>query len=115
MRYAVYDMHTGEIRQTIDCSPKHLVCPDEEGIAVVPVPDWVTDDLYYIEEEEPHKKGDISSLQELPLPCTVLIEGVTYYCTEQPDFEFDAPGTYHVFVDAGPHYLRKEFIIENPA
>ncbi|MBM7454454.1 hypothetical protein HNR62_000283 [Oceanisphaera litoralis] len=54
-------------------------------------------------------------LDALPLPCTVTIEGVDYRCDEQPEIEFDVPGRYTVMVDAGPRYLKKEFVIENPA
>lgn len=48
-------------------------------------------------------------LNSLPLPCTVYIEGHEYRCHEQPEFVFDAPGTYQIFVDAGPQHLEKVF------
>jgi hypothetical protein len=49
------------------------------------------------------------SLDALPLPCTVWIEDQEYRCHEQPEFVFDAPGTYEIHVDAGPQYLEKVF------
>lgn len=53
-------------------------------------------------------KGDYT-LEALPLPCTVTIEGVEYQVTEQPTFQFNYPGTYKISVDAGVRYLRREF------
>lgn len=52
------------------------------------------------------------TLNHLPLPCLVTIEGVEYEVTKQPTFEFDVPGTYTIQVDAGPRYLKKEFTLD---
>lgn len=49
------------------------------------------------------------TLENLPLPCTITIEGVSYEVTEQPTFEFDVAGEYIIEVDAGVEYLKKEF------
>lgn len=48
-------------------------------------------------------------LEELPLPCTLTIEGIEYECTEQPVLEFNYPGTYEIHVNAGAQYLEKTF------
>jgi hypothetical protein len=58
---------------------------------------------------KPKKDYDIDAL---PLPCNISIEGEIYHCTEQPEFEFDAPGMYTIEVDAGPQYLRKTFHVD---
>lgn len=54
------------------------------------------------------------TLDALPLPCTVTIEGVEYSVTEQPTFAFNYPGTYTISVDAGVRFLAKEFEIVWP-
>lgn len=66
-----------------------------------PLPAFVEDGVVYPAEDY--------SLAAVPLPCTITIEGVEYECHEQPVFEFDAPGTYVIKVDAGPRYLKKVF------
>lgn len=56
-------------------------------------------------------QGDYT-LEALPLPCTVTIEGIDYPVTEQPTFEFNAEGVYTITVDAGYKYPVKEFEID---
>lgn len=55
------------------------------------------------------------SLESLPVPCTVVIEGIAYMVTEQATFEFNYPGTYQLCVDPGPRYLKKVFTIDYQA
>ena len=50
------------------------------------------------------------TLDSLPLPCTLTIEGIEYACTEQPTFSFAQAGDYRIYVDAGPAYYKREFI-----
>lgn len=52
------------------------------------------------------------TLEALPLPCTVTIEGVEYEVTAQPEFTFNYPGTYKIKVNAGVRFLEKEFEID---
>ncbi len=52
------------------------------------------------------------SLDTLPLPCTLTIEGVQYPCEQQPELSFEQPGSYQISVDAGPAWLDKTFTIE---
>ncbi|MCT7656177.1 hypothetical protein MBH78_19185 [Oceanimonas sp. NS1] len=86
------------------------------GESALPCSDGVDDDTHWVEHATGtvRVKGDYP-LNALPLPCTVTIEGVAYPCTEQPTFEFAAPGNYLIQVDAGPRYLKKEFSLDNPA
>lgn len=43
------------------------------------------------------------SLNAIPIPSTILIEGVEYRCNSQPEFKFDVDGEYiiHVYPDDG--------------
>ncbi|WMC09498.1 hypothetical protein PU634_10260 [Oceanimonas pelagia] len=109
-QYVVYDTNTGEISHCFSGIPEFLPLNVMEGQSALPCPDGVTDAEYWVEHATGtiHSKGDYP-LEQLPLPCTVTIEGVNYHCTEQPVFEFDAPGTYIIKVNAGPQFLKKEF------
>lgn len=53
-------------------------------------------------------KGDYT-LEILPMPCTLTIDGVDYYCETQPTLHFDFADTYVIHVDAGLRYKKKEF------
>ena len=72
--------------------------------------DFIQDSLFYvnIQEKEIIARQDYT-LENLPLPCTITIEGISYEVTEQPTFEFDVVGEYIIEVDAGVEYLKKEF------
>lgn len=114
MRFAVYTFD-GTIQRILDCPLSELpynLAPDEG--AEVCGPD-VFDDTHWmgVDELVAIRPKEDYSLDALPLPCAVTIEGVEYPCTEQPTFEFDAPGRYLIRVDAGPRYLIKEFTLEN--
>lgn len=57
----------------------------------------------------------IQTLNNVPVPAQVIINGVSYETTESVvELEFTQPGTYVVKVVAWP-YLDKEFTIENTA
>ena len=50
------------------------------------------------------------SLEFIPLPSILTIEGIDYHVNSQPEFEFDTPGTYIInVVPESPKYLEKEF------
>ncbi|WP_233236350.1 hypothetical protein [Bordetella sp. LUAb4] len=58
---------------------------------------------------------DGTRLSNLPIPCTVIINGIEHECDDGwADLEFDQPGSYTVIVTEWP-YLDKEFTVENPA
>lgn len=55
------------------------------------------------------------TLENVPVPATVIINGVRYETNEsRVELGFSQPGTYAVRVVAWP-YLDKEFTVENPA
>lgn len=115
--FAIYDRVTGEIFSIIGAPDKtHVEIQLEviSGAGYIEVDTDVQNDTHYVitETDEIALKGDYQ-LSGLPVPCAITIEGAEYHCTEQPEFEFDAPGTYIITVDAGPRYLKKEFVIEN--
>ncbi|MBM7455166.1 hypothetical protein HNR62_001026 [Oceanisphaera litoralis] len=113
--FALYLPTTGQITRMVDAPLSFVSAQLQEGELAAWVGDGVQDQTHWIDDEAMvQPKGDYK-LEALPLPCAISIEDVTYPCTEQPEFEFDAPGTYLIQVDAGPQYLRKEFTIENPA
>lgn len=108
--FIVYDTH-GYILRTGVCLDADLGRQrgDSEFIA-----EGVADDATEFIDVQSGKvtsKQDFT-LEQLPLPCTVTIEGTEYPVTEQPVFEFDAPGQYLIQVDAGPRYLKKEFTLD---
>jgi hypothetical protein len=103
---------------------KTLFGPNEAFVLLQPElsnPGWgwlvhdgsISDEVHYVDlyTLTVLEKQDFT-LESLPLPCTVTIEGVEYPVTEQPTFEFSAPGIYLVQVDAGPAYLKKEFSLD---
>ena len=90
-------------RQVIkkDSEDENYIYVDEE---------FIDDSVYYVNvsTKEILPKQDYT-LKNLPLPCTITIEGISYEVTEQPTFEFDVAGEYVIEVDAGVEYLKKEF------
>lgn len=113
MLYAIYSKENGRINRLVSCPGSSLDLNVLAGEGVLPCPIGVTDATHYVKDELGLvvPKEDYS-LGCLPLPCTITIEGLTYNCTEQPTFEFDAPGIYTIRVDAGPMYLEKEFPLD---
>lgn len=102
--FVVFKKATGEILWNLTSAPGQVVvgpdCDFLEGFA--------DPRTQYIEDGRIVQRRDYK-LDRLPIPCDVWIDGVRYHCTEQPEFEFDVPGEYIVYVDAGPAYLEKEF------
>lgn len=105
IRFVVYD-DSGRIKRVGFCPTGMLGLQAQEGEQVMAG----DADLYrhYVLDGAVKEKGDYS-LSHLPVPCDVWIDGVRYHCTEQPEFEFDAPGEYVIYVNAGPRFLEKEF------
>ena len=100
--YMIYD-ETGVILQFCNTEPTWT------SLFKV-IDDYFDNGLYYYDvvNDLILKKQDYT-LDNLPLPCTITIEGISYEVTEQPTFEFDVAGEYTIEVDAGVEYLKKEF------
>lgn len=108
----IYKTATGSIERFVEGTITTFSLDCGEGEA------WIegegSDTTHYVNlDADPviTPKGDYT-LESLPLPCTVTIEGVEYAVTEQPTFSFNYPGTYIISVDAGVRYLQKEFEID---
>ena len=101
--YIIYDNKGNIIRFT---SSDYL----SEDEYLIEYGEILDDSAYYVNTitQEVSSKQDYT-LENLPLPCTITIEGVSYEVTEQPTFEFDVAGEYIIEVDAGVEYLKKEF------
>lgn len=103
-KWVVYEVATGQIVSIVECAEGHM-CVGEgqaffEGSA--------DPQLQYVHDGALAPRADYP-LSHLPVPCDVWIDGVRYHCTEQPEFEFDVPGEYVIYVNAGPRFLEKEF------
>lgn len=83
--------------------------PVREGEHLIPHDNVDFTEMYFDFDSFSCKDKQDFELNNLPLPCTVTIEGVSYEVTEQPTFQFDVPGVYQIHVDAGPQYYKKVF------
>lgn len=111
MSAVIYIEATGEITSSFEGPADHIALQCGEGESYV-IGEGA-DDTHYVElTHHSIKPKQDYTLEALPLPCTVEIEGVRYPVEGQPDFEFDAPGRYEIEVDAGPAYLRKTFYVD---
>lgn len=117
MNWLVYNVQSGQIVNFLLCPPSDLTLNISSGHSVV-LGEWdiESEATHYVVHETGtlHEKADYT-LDAIPLPATITIEGVTYEVSEQPTFEFDVPGTYNIQVDAGPKFLQKEFVIDYQA
>lgn len=113
MNYYVYDIDSGEVIHRMLGPLEQLNGNVLEGQSVIAREDIMPPSKIYAHHETGtlHEKADYT-LDAIPLPATITIEGVSYEVTEQPTFEFDTPGVYIIQVDAGPHFLKKEFEID---
>jgi len=109
--YTVFDAVTGEIRQCVECQPDQMLVAEGEDF-IEGIANGATQ--YVDVKTRTLRPKRRFSLGQLPVPCTVIIEGQRYHCTTQPEFEFDVPGTYLIEVDAGPHYIREAFSYAYP-
>jgi hypothetical protein len=108
MMYLIHDLNSGAIDRTVSCDPDLIALQLGAGEAFVEVEADVNSNHFYVLDGIVTPRQNYE-LDALPLPCTLYIEGVYYQVTEQPEFEFDAPGSYRIEVDAGAAYLKKEF------
>lgn len=107
----VYLKETGEIRYAGDAPITTVGYPLEADEALLRCAAPIATDRYYVDLTGPHLKARADyTLDALPLPCKVWIEGVEYDVTEQPTFAFSQPGTYEIVVDAGVKHLLKRFM-----
>lgn len=113
MNYVIYDIYNGIIQRNFQGPTNTVLGQLAENESVILSEGLVSQEDWHVDLQSglltPNNDFD---LKNLPLPCNITIEGVTYQCTEQPDFEFDAPGKYTIAVDAGPKYLKKEFTLD---
>ncbi|MFV1943501.1 hypothetical protein VPH49_22055 [Pseudomonas luteola] len=109
--YVIYSRADGAIRCQVQCTRDQVVAQLQKGESYIP--GMADDATQYIDLESlrPLSRQDYP-LEALPLPCTVTIQGVDYYCETQPTFTFDAPGTYEIWVRPAAQYLSKVFTYE---
>ena len=104
--YAIYNSE-GKIRYCV--SGVDIEDQIDEGQEYIEIKSIIDTEEYYVSGSKLLLKKDYS-LETLPLPCIIEIEDQTYEVTEQPEFEFDIPGTYTIRVmPDSPQYLEKEF------
>lgn len=116
MSILVYRESDGLIIKEVTCPLAMAGAQCEEGEAWMEVEGHIEHGEVYVDPETKVICPKLDyTLEALPIPCTLTIEGQDYHCEEQPEIEFDAPGTYRILVEAGTKYLRKEFTVENPA
>ncbi len=80
---------------------------------VLATDDAIDNSIRYVDESTtPHTIAprQAYTLNALPVPCTLKIDGERYDITEQPDLSFEWPGAYVINVTpASPAYLDMEF------
>lgn len=115
-----YTPETGEITGQLTA--------DEQSIAVTLAADfihcvegfWLGTEYYVVADAvvaRPQNTATISgnTLQNLPVPCKIAINGVVYDCDDQTaTLELTQPIKYVIVVSAFP-YLDKEFVIDYSA
>lgn len=110
MNAVIYNVSTGEITSSY-MGPASMVAKQcSEGQSYILKPGSDETDYVDLEYHTIKPKHDYS-LDTLPLPCVISIEGLEYRITEKPEFEFELPGEYLIEVDAGPQYLKKSFYV----
>tara|TARA_R110001583_G_scaffold34551_1_gene115853 strand:- start:5056 stop:5403 length:348 start_codon:yes stop_codon:yes gene_type:complete len=111
IKAVIYNILSERIERIVFAPASHIALQCQEGEAYV-VSATAGDETHYFNTELAaiRTKGDYT-IDALPLPCTVTIEGVEYAVTEQPTLTFNYPGTYVVKIDAGVRFLEKEFEI----
>lgn len=110
MRTTIYSLHTGEILRNVDADAANLAvqCGPDEGY-ILSASDDATEYVELIHTRIT-PKGDYT-VEDIPVPCNITIEGVEYSCSTTPVISFAEPGEYVVQVDAGHAYLKKEFVL----
>lgn len=81
--------------------------------SVLATDDAIDNTAHYIDESTTPPaiaRRQTYTLDALPLPCVLKIDGERYDITEQPDLSFEWPGDYVISViPASPAYLEMEF------
>jgi len=79
-----------------------IVCDDDTDESAV----WV--DIYRVPIAIAQRQA--YTLDALPLPCTLKIDGERYNITEQPELSFEWPGAYAInVIPESPAFLEMEF------
>lgn len=108
--FTVFDKQSGRIFRTGICQDALIKAQSnrESESVISKMSDGLFD--YVCTESLTIKKRRSYSIDLLPTPSTVIIEGIEYRVTEQPVFEFDTPGTYIIkVIPDDVQYLEKEF------
>ena len=110
MSNTIYSLITGEILRNVDGADDQIAI--QCGVDEACITTGSDDSTQYVDL----KSGFIMDKQDfdvnsIPAPCLVTIEGVVYTCETSPVISFADPGSYKVYVDAGPNFLTKEFVI----
>lgn len=73
------------------------------------IPAVLSEGCYYLEAGE--IKGCVDyTVETIPVPAFIYIEGVEYYVTETPSFQFNSPGQYEITVfPENSNYANKVF------
>ncbi len=116
IRVAFYNLVTGRIRATMEGSPEQIganVLDGESYKVITSFNSDVSDETHYVDiESEWHgiAQRQAYTLDALPLPCTLKIDGERYDITEQPDLSFEWPGAYVInVIPESPAFLEMEF------
>lgn len=112
--YVVYDETTGRIRAQIVCPPPMIRIQLSRTEAAIEG-SASSGDSYVDLSTLTIQPMRSFTLSDIPLPCIVTIEGVSYECDTTPAFEFDVPGTYRITIDAGAQYRKGEFEYDYPS
>ncbi len=120
---ARYLPETGRIMAVVTCPPAmaaSMAMPGEQAVYCAPD---VMDTTHYVLHGAVQPRPtcpallDGMTLRDLPVPCAIRINGVSYDCAEPTaELEFDQPGAYSIRVTAWP-YRNADFEVthENPA
>lgn len=113
-----YDPNTGKITGYMSADAESTEYTKQVEISINGV--W-SQDKYYVIDEAPVLRPDNTAtisgntLQNLPVPCKIAINGVIYDCDDQTaTLGLTQPIKYAIVVSAFP-YLDKEFTIDYSA
>lgn len=104
MKKTVYDKMSGRILYTVDTQGFDSPNATEDEIEGT-----FEGDYFCVVGGRPVPRLEYS-LDNIPLPAFVCIEGVRYRATTQPEFTFGAPGAYKILVlPDDPRFKEIEF------
>ena len=85
-------------------------CNTAAGEALLEASGLIDGLSYYVTDALEVAPRKTYTLDGLPLPCVLKIDGERYDITEQPSLSFEWPGTYAInVIPASPAYLEMEF------